>query len=69
MMIVIVIIGVLAAALIPKLIAIQSRARDLQRRVDIQNIASALMLYYTDHNTYPEGSCNAPQDYITNVYP
>lgn len=71
-MIVIVIIGVLAAALIPKLIAIQSRARDLQRRVDIQNIASALMLYYSDHSSYPVWGCNTPNcswSWSTSKYP
>jgi general secretion pathway protein G len=52
-LIVIVIIGILASALIPKVIGIQARARDVQRKVDIQNISVALMLYYTDNNTYP----------------
>ncbi len=54
MTIVILIIGILSAALIPKLTAAQSRARDTAREADSRNIAAALELYINDNNgIYP----------------
>lgn len=69
LIIVIVMIGILSAALLPKIIGIQARARDVQRRTDQQTIATALMLYYTDNKIYPTGECNASVEYINTVYP
>ena len=69
LIIVIVIIGILSAALLPKVIGIQARARDVQRRTDAQTIATALMLYYTDNKIYPTGECNASVEYINTVRP
>ena len=62
-------IGILSAALLPKVIGIQARARDVQRRTDVQTIATALMLYYTDNKIYPTGECNASVEYINTVHP
>ena len=45
MLIVIVIIGILAAALIPRLNSLQARARDTTRRTDTLTIYNALMSY------------------------
>ena len=53
MLIVIVIIGILAAALIPQLTGIQGRARDTGRKADMNNIAGALQNYQLDYNNYP----------------
>ena len=53
MLIVIVIIGILAAALIPRLTGIQARARDTSRINNIQQIANALEIYHLDYGTYP----------------
>ena len=53
MLIVIVIIGVLAAALIPRLTGIQARARDTARTADMRNTAGALEVYHLDHGSYP----------------
>lgn len=53
MLIVIVIIGILAAALIPKLTGVQGRARDVARKSDMQQIASTLATYNLDNGTYP----------------
>ena len=69
LIIVIVIIGILSAALLPKVIGIQARARDVQRRTDVQTIATALMLYYTDNKIYPTGECNASVEYVNTVRP
>ena len=56
MLIVIVIIGILAAALIPQLTGIQGRARDTGRKADMNNIAGALQNYQLDYNNYPPAS-------------
>ena len=53
MLIVIVIIGILAAALIPRLTGIQARARDTARLADMRNVSTALESYKLDNNTYP----------------
>jgi len=52
MLIVIVIIGILAAALIPRLTGVQSRARDVARKADIQQLSTALTTYQLDNGTY-----------------
>jgi len=49
MLIVVVIIGILAAALIPRLQSVQARARDIKRIADIHQIWTALEEYKMDH--------------------
>jgi type II secretion system protein G len=56
MLIVIVIIGILAAALIPRLTGIQGRARDVARKGDLQQISTALATYNLDNGTYVTAS-------------
>lgn len=53
MLIVIVIIGILAAALVPRLQAVQARARDTKRKADFKQIHSALEIYMIDYTKYP----------------
>lgn len=53
MLIVIVIIGILAAALIPRLSSARGRANDTARKADLQQIASALVAYQIDHGSFP----------------
>ncbi len=53
MLIVIVIIGILAAALIPRLTGVQGRARDVARKASIQQIWSAFATYNLDKSSYP----------------
>ena len=53
MLIVIVIIGILAAALVPRLQAIQGRARDTDRKIDISSIYNALQIVFTDVGKFP----------------
>ena len=64
MLIVIVIIGVLAAALIPRVTGIKARARDTKRQTDMKTFSTALKLYYRDSQTFPVSSCNAPVEYV-----
>ncbi|MEI7478370.1 MAG: prepilin-type N-terminal cleavage/methylation domain-containing protein [bacterium] len=50
MLIVVVIIGILAAALIPRLQSVQARARDTKRKADLRQIGTALAIYKEDNN-------------------
>ncbi len=52
MLIVIVIIGILAAALVPRLNSIQWRARDAQRKTDFRNIYNANQIHKIDNGIY-----------------
>lgn len=54
MLIVIVIIGILASALIPRLQAVQARARDSKRKVDLRTIYNANEIYFLDVGKYPQ---------------
>jgi len=54
MLIVIVIIGILAAALIPRLTGIQARARDTVRDADLRAVATAIETYKIDNGNYPQ---------------
>ena len=53
MLIVIVIIGVLAAALIPRVNGLQARARDAARVSDMRNVSTAIEVYALDNGSYP----------------
>lgn len=53
MLIVIVIVGILAAALIPRLVWVQERARDTARRADLQQVGGAISTYELDNGQYP----------------
>ena len=52
-LIVIVIIGILAAALVPRLTSAQSKARDLRRKTDLMTIHKALRIFYEDNGRMP----------------
>ncbi len=53
LLIVIVIIGILAVGLIPKIIDAPKRARDSVRKVALANIQTVIQAYYNDKNQYP----------------
>ena len=53
MLIVIVIIGILAAALIPRLGSARGRANDVARKADLSQVATALVSYQIDHGQFP----------------
>lgn len=52
MLIVIVIIGILAAALVPRLQDVQARARDTKRKIDLRSIYNANEIYMADNGRY-----------------
>lgn len=54
LLIVIVVIGILAALVLNTFSGVQKRARDTQRQTDINAIATQLEVYYNDKGGYPE---------------
>lgn len=54
MLIVIVIIGILIAALLPRMQAAQGRARDVARKTALSQIQSAIVTYQGDYGKWPE---------------
>ncbi len=53
LLIVITIIGVLAVALVPRIIGVPSKGRDAARMADLQQVATGLELYSDSTGTYP----------------
>jgi general secretion pathway protein G len=53
MLIVIVIIGILAAALIPRLQGMQGRARDTALKADLNQLGTAFTVYQADNGKFP----------------
>ena len=56
LLIVIIVIGILAALVLNTFQGVQARARDTERRTDINSIATQLEAYYADFGHYPDGS-------------
>lgn len=48
MLIVVLIIGILSAAVLPKLTGYMARTRDLKRQADLRNVATAIQSYVGD---------------------
>ncbi len=68
MLIVIVIIGILAAALVPRLTDVQERARDAKRKVDMTSLYNAIQIYKTDQSIYPlAGGCSVNSSCLINT--
>ena len=53
LLVVIFIIGVLAGVILPNLMSARERARDSKRKQDLNEIKTALRLYYNDNQIYP----------------
>ena len=58
LMIVIAIIGVLAAALFPSMTAYLKRSRDAARSSNLKDISTAAGAYYSDTEDYPRGTAS-----------
>jgi len=54
MLIVIVIIGILAAALIPRLMSARGRANDTARKADLSQLGTAIISYQVDNGKFPD---------------
>ena len=48
MLIVVIIVGILSAAILPKLTGYMARTRDLKRQTDLRNVAAAIEMYKGD---------------------
>jgi general secretion pathway protein G len=57
LMIVIAIIGILAAILIPNLLSAVHRGRQKRTMADMRSLATAIEAYNVDNNSYPTGTC------------
>lgn len=53
LLIVIVVIGILAALVLNTFSGVQRRARDTERQTDINSVATQLEVYYNDNGGYP----------------
>ena len=59
LLVVISVIGLLAGLIMVNFNAARARARDVQRKSDLDQVKKALRMYYNDNNLYPEtGSGN-----------
>ena len=73
MLIVVVIIGILASALIPRLTWAQWRARDAARKSALNQLSTALSTYFSDNGVYTGSWCaddlaaDLVPDYITSI--
>ncbi len=56
LLIVIVIIGILAVGLVPKVIDAPKRARDTVRKKDLDSLRTALTAYASDYNAFPDSN-------------
>lgn len=61
LLIVITIIGILAIALVPRIVGGPARSRDVKRTADLKNIATALEIYFNDNGGYPSDG-NVPSE-------
>ena len=69
MLIVIVIIGILASALIPRLNNMQARARDAARKADLNQLGTAITAYFTDFGQYPGTGAHDINEFAAKLAP
>lgn len=55
LLIVIVVIGILATLVLNTFTGVQARARDTERRADLNALSTQLEVYFTDNGGYPDG--------------
>ena len=58
-LIVVIILGILAAIVIPQFTEASDDARESSLRSDLQTVRSQLELYRVQHNSYPDGATSA----------
>jgi len=69
LMVVIAIIGILAAVAVPRFTGTLDSAETAREQADYQAVLSAVQLYYADNGAYPPGADPAAElyDYLTNI--
>ncbi len=68
LLIVIVVIGILAALVLNTFAGVQRRARDTQRQTDVNAVATQLEVYYNDNGNYPTIAQVTSADPTTGFY-
>ncbi len=70
MLIVIVIIGILASALIPRISQVRERAKDTARKAHLQQVAAVLVAHQIDQGSYPTtaGPLSAIEDELLDAW-
>ena len=68
MLIVIVIIGILIAALLPRMQAAQGRARDVSRKTALSQIQSAIVVYQWDYWKWPGDKSGAMRGIYSGIW-
>jgi len=69
LLVVVAVIGILAAIAIPAYLGVQTRTRREAAVTDMQNLASAMELYYQEHNRYaPSDGTMTDVDEIKDLY-
>ena len=58
LLVVIAIIGILAAMILVAVSGARAKARDARRKSDLRSVKSALAQYFTDNDTYPSTAAN-----------
>lgn len=68
LMVVIAIIGILAAVAVPRFTGTLESAETAREQADYQAVLSAVQLYYADNGAYPPGADELyAADYLTNI--
>ncbi len=57
LLVVVAIIGLLSSVVLASLNSARAKGRDAKRESDLEQLRTALELYYNDNNAYPIGSC------------
>lgn len=69
MLIVILIIGILAGAILPRITGYLAKTRDLKRQTDLRNVAAAIQMYKDQHWTLPKIHSGWEFSPIKYIYP
>jgi len=64
MLIVIIIIGILFGALLPKFKNTQDKANDTARKMNLSQITTALEVYYSEVWSYPDWKCSSDLQFL-----
>lgn len=67
LLVVIAIIGLLSSVVLASLNGARTKARNARRIADLQQMQTAMELYYNDNNGYPVGTSSLAPTYIASV--
>lgn len=67
LMVVVIIIGILAAVAIPQFVGQTDKAKEKAAKADLKMIGNALEMYYNENNDYPSALSGLSPDYLKKV--